>query len=375
MSGGRNSVVAFATALCCLPLGPLVVPLASAQTVGERQAPGSGAPSPSEERAPADAATELRTGADLTRRGLLREAIPHLLAAQRLNAESFAAAFDLGICYLGTGSYKEAITVLAPLHTSASRTPAVDNLLAQAYLGDGQAHAALSAFAEAAAASPKDEELYAYMADACTDHQNYAMGLDVASRGLQQLPDSARLHYEHAVFLARLGRFEEGKPEFDQAAQLAPDSYIGYLAEVQKDLYEDDLARATEVLHRAIQAGHRDYQILSLLGTVLLHEGAAPGQPEFTEAQAALEESARLRPDYSATQIALGKIYLMQGRFHDAVRHLEIGRKLEPDNPAVYSNLASAYQQLGEREKARQMREQTGRLLAEKKSATNQPQP
>jgi Flp pilus assembly protein TadD len=65
----------------------------------------------------------------------------------------------------------------------------------------------------------------------------------------------------------------------------------------------------------------------------------------------------------------------MQGRFHDAVRHLEIGRKLEPDNPAVYSNLASAYQQLGEREKARQMREQTGRLLAEKKSATNQPQP
>jgi Flp pilus assembly protein TadD len=213
------------------------------------------------------------------------------------------------------------------------------------------------------------------MADACTDHQNYAMGLEVTRRGLQQLPGSARLHYEHAVFLARLGRFEEGKPEFDQAAHLAPDSYIGYLAEVQKDLYEDDLAGATAVLHRAIQAGHRDYQILSLLGTVLLHEGAAPRQPEFAEAQAALEESARLRPDYSATQIALGKIYLMQGRFQDAVQHLEIGRTLEPDNPAVYTSLASAYQQLGELEKAHEMRAQTGRLLAEKKSGTNKPQP
>ena len=73
--------------------------------------------------------------------------------------------------------------MLAPLHASASRTPAVDNLLAQAYLGDGQAQAALSAFTEAAAASPKDEKLYAYMADACTDHQNYAMGLKVASLG------------------------------------------------------------------------------------------------------------------------------------------------------------------------------------------------
>jgi tetratricopeptide (TPR) repeat protein len=375
MSGWRNSAVAFATALCCLPLSQLAVPFASAQTVGERRPPESAAPSPSEDQAPADAAAELRAGADLTHRGLLREAIPHLLAAQRFNAGSFAAAFDLGICYVGTGSYKEAITVLEPLRTSASHTPAVDNLLAQAYLGDGQAKAALSAFAEAAAASPKDEKLYAYMADACTDHQNYALGLEVASRGLQQLPDSARLHYEHAVFLARLGRFEEGKPEFDQAARLAPDSYIGYLAEVQKDLYEDDLASATEVLHRAIQSGHRDYQMLSLLGTVLLHIGAAPGQPEFTEAQAALEESASLRPDYSATQIALGKIYLMQGRFHDAAEHLEIGRKLEPDNPAVYTSLASAYQQLGELEKARRMREQTGRLLAEKKSATNQPQP
>jgi Flp pilus assembly protein TadD len=349
--------------------------MTSAQTLGEARPPESAAPSPLAEHAPPDAATELSTGADLTRSGLLVEAIPHLLAALRLNRDSFAAAFDLGICYIGTGNYKEAIVVLAPLHSSASHTPAVDNLLAQAYLGDGQTQAALSAFAEAAAATPKDEKLYAYMADACTDRQNYAMGLEVARRGLQQLPESARLHYEHAVFLARLGRFEEGKPEFDQAAQLAPESYIGYLAEVQKDLYEDDLSRAIEVLHHAIQAGHRDYQMLSLLGTVLLHIGAAPGQPEFAEAQAALEESARLRPDYSATQIALGKIYLMQGRFHDAAEHLEIGRKLEPDNPAVYTSLASAYQQLGELEKARQMRAQTSRLLAEKKSATNQPQP
>jgi Flp pilus assembly protein TadD len=375
MCGWRNSAVAIATALFCLPFSPLAVPTASTQTVDDRRPPESAVPSPAENQPPTDASTELLTGADLTRRGLLQEAIPHLLAAQRLNVGSFAASFDLGICYIGTRNFKEAIAVLAPLQASPAHTPAVDNLLAQAYLGNGQAQAALSAFAEAAAASPKDETLYAYMADACTDHQDYALGLEIAARGLQQLPDSARLHYEHAVFLARLGRFEEGKPEFDQAAQLAPDSYIGYLAQVQKDLYEDDLSRATEVLHRAIQAGHRDYQMLSLLGTVLLHEGAAPGQPEFAEAQAALEESARLRPDYSATQIGLGKVCLMQGRFQDAVQHLEIGRTLEPNNPAVYSNLANAYQQLGEREKARQMREQTGRLLAEKKSAANQPRP
>jgi len=183
------------------------------------------------------------------------------------------------------------------------------------------------------------------------------------------------LHYERALFLGRLGRIDEGKPEFDRAAQLAPGSYIGYLARVQEDLYDDDLAAADKVLRQAIQAGHRDYRMLSLLGTVLLHEGAAPGQPQFAEAKAALQESARLRPDFSTTQIALGKIYLMQGRPREAVDHLEIGRRLEPENPSVYANLANAYEQLGESEKAREMRTQTGRLLAERKTDAGPTQP
>ena len=187
--------------------------------------------------------------------------------------------------------------MLAPLHTSASRTPAVDDLLAQAYLGDGQAQAALSAFAEAAATSPKDEKLYAYMADACTDHQNYAMGLRdchleaYSSCRTPRACTMSTLSFSRASVASR-----RASRSSICAARLAPGSYIGYLAEVQKDLYEDDLARATEVLHRAIQAGHRDYQILSLLGTVLLHEGAAPGQPEFGEAQTVLEESAQATP-------------------------------------------------------------------------------
>jgi len=150
---------------------------------------------------------------------------------------------------------------------------------------------------------------------------------------------------------------------------MAPDTYIGFLALVQKDLYEGDLADADKVLRRAIQAGHRDYRMLSLLGTVLLHEGAAPGEARFAEAKNALEDSAQANPSYSATQIALGKIYLMENEPQKAVDHLEIGRRLEPDNPAVYSNLASAYDRIGDHTQARLMRLQLGRLLAEKQSA------
>ena len=357
MFGGK--IPALCAIFCCA--------LACAQTpppARDLQPPASSGPV---ENPPPPSAAELRTGTDLTRRGFLEEAIPHLLAAREAGADAYATGVNLGICYLGTGSYKKAIAELESLRRSGHKTSVVESLLAQAYLGDGQTGPAFQVFEQAAAAAPKDEKLYAYLADACTDHQDYELGLRVVEIGLKQLPGSARLHYEHAVFLGRLDKFDEAKPEFDLAAKLAPNSYIATLALVQKNLYETNLPAATKLLRQAVNSGHRDYQTLSLLGSVLLFEGAAPGQPQFAEARAALEESVKDRPDYSATQIALGKLYLREGRYKEAAEHLEAGRRLQPSDPAVYAGLARAYNGLGEREKARRMEQQVGRLLAEKK--------
>jgi predicted Zn-dependent protease len=319
-----------------------------------------------------NAEAELKKGTELTRRGLLQEAIPHLLAAQEGGLSNYATSFNLGICYLGTRQYKQAIAALEVLRSSVAKTAAVNNLLAQAYIGDGQTQRAFEAFQKAAAETPADTKLYAYVADACTEHQAYELGLRVVEQGLQQLADSARLHYERAVFLARLDRFEEARPEFERAAALAPDSYISYLALVQEYLFDGKLSDANRLLHRGIQAGHRDYKMLSLLGTVLMHEGVAPGQPGFAEARDALEESARQRPDFSATEIALGKLYLMEGRINEAVDRLEAGRRMEPNNPAIYSSLAQAYLKLGDRMKAKQCQAELSRLLdAQDKSKAN----
>jgi tetratricopeptide (TPR) repeat protein len=318
------------------------------------------------------ARAELQTGTQLTANGFLQQAIPHLLAARAAGLAPYAAGINLGICYLGTGKFKAAIGVLQTLDASGRGSAAVENLLAQAYIGNEQPQEALRSFRRAAAVTPKDEKLYDYIADACTDHRNYLLGLQIVNLGLQQLPQSARLHYEKALFLSQLGRFgEEGRLEFDRAAQLAPDTYIGYLARVQESLYEDNLPAADKVLHEAIQSGQRDYRMLSLLGTVLLHEGAAPGEPRFDEARKALEQSAQENASYSATQIALGKVYLMENQPQTAIDHLEIGRRLEPDNSSVYVSLASAYDRIGNHAQAKQMRLKVGRLLGEKSGGVN----
>lgn len=323
-------------------------------------------PQPQESTGRTDPQAELSRGSELTRQGYLKQAIPDLLTAQRAGLDPYAVGINLGICYLGTGQPEKAIPVLESLETSGQGAEAVENLLSQAYIGTGQLKQGFRAFLRAAALAPKNEKLYDYLADACTDHKDYAFGLRIVDHGLKELPGSARLHYEKALFLAQLGSFEQAKPEFDRAAQLAPGSYIGYLALVQKALYEGELATADKILHEAIQAGHRDYRTLSLLGTVLLHEGATPGQPQFAEAEKALTESAHEEPDFPSTQIALGRILLMQGKARQALAHLKIARRLEPHDAAVYTNLANAYELLGEHSKARVMREQVGRLLKQK---------
>ena len=342
-----------------LLLGGLLFASAQAQT-SPFTAPASNAPS---------SAAQLQKGIDLTRQGRFKEAIPFLQSVRDHAPGDYAAGFNLALCYLGDGDFKGAIAGLNELRKEGHNTAAVNNLLSQAYIGDGQTEAAFKALKAAAQQTPKDEKLYAFVADACTDHYAYNLGLRVVDLGLQNLPGSARMHYERAVFLARLDRFDEAKPEFALAARLAPGSDIAYLALVQERLYEDRLPEALSIAREGIKAGHRDYQMLSLLGTVLMHAGVTPGQPQFTEAREALEASVVAQPRYSTSQIALGKLYLMEGHAKDAVVHLEIGRRLEPRNPAVYTSLARAYRQLGDHAKAQESIAALARLLGEKSKA------
>lgn len=318
--------------------------------------------------APSDPRAQLQAGSRLTRQGYLQQAIPNLLAAQRAGLAPYAVGVDLGICYLGTGQYQKAISVLESLDSSGPRAALVDNLLSQAYIADGQSSKGFQVFLQAASLDPQNEKLYDFLADTCTDHKHFHLGLKIVDYGLTRLPRSARLHYEKAMFLAQLDSLDQAKPEFDRAAQLDPRGYIGYLAQVQKYLYEDDLSAADKVLHQAILAGHHDFRTYSLLGTVLLHEGATPGQPQFAEAKKLLLQSAQEQPNYPSTQIALGRIFLMLGNARQAVQHLQIARRLQPDDPAVYTNLANAYELLGQRSRARNMRRQLGRLLAQRET-------
>jgi tetratricopeptide (TPR) repeat protein len=320
--------------------------------VAVRQLPEQGTFSNSQ----AQAETELQTGIALTRKGAFREAISHLQAAQRHVVNEYAADFDLALCYVGIGDFKQAIPILDSLRRGGHDNADVNNLLAQAHVGNLQPDDAFDALKRAVALTPSNEKLYLLVVDACTDRQNYTLGLRITDLGLQNLPRSARLHYERGVLLSLLDQFDLAKSDFKLAIDLAPESDTAYMATAQEEMFAGNMPGAIQSAGGAIKKGFENPVLLSILGEALIRSGVSPGEPEFAEAQTALEKSLALGPNSSSSQIALAKVYILVGRLDDAILHLEKARQLDPDNPAVYANLATAYRRRGEIKEAKDMR-------------------
>ncbi len=294
-----------------------------------------------------EAESELQAGTQLTRQGRFSEAIPHFLAARGHVTDEYAANFNLALCYVGTSQFNQAIQILDSLEEEGHSTPAVRNLLAQAYVGDAQPEKAFSAFQQAVQQTPFDEKLYLLVADACMDHESYDLGVEVLDVGLRHLPHSARLHYERGVFLTFQNQPDLANSDYETATKLAPGTDISYMALGQDNLLEGNIQSAIKITRLAIRSGHENYILLTILGDAVVRAGTLPDQPLFAEAQAALEKSIAERPNYAASQLALGELFLRAGRLDDAIAHLDQARRLSPTNTAVYSHLAIAYRREG----------------------------
>ena len=285
---------------------------------------------------------DLREGIALTAQGRFDEAIPHLLAAKGRGVEPFALQFDLALCYVGVRQFPAAIHILSAI-PAGPHSAEVQDLLAQAYVGDHQAGAAWKAFQEAASLAPDRERLYVLVSQACLDEGLADMGLRVVETGLKKLPGSARLHFQRGIFAAQSDDNEQARHEFAEARKLGPGSDIAYIAEAEQALIEGRMADVIRSARAGIHAGYAHYLLLTMLGEALLRTGAAPSTPEFTEAQSALEQAVALRPSYSGSHVALGRIFLALGRNSDAVAQLEAASRVDPRNKAIYPPLAAAY--------------------------------
>jgi predicted Zn-dependent protease len=345
----RNKRRGSASLVCCtvifaaiFVLNPLIVSQSQVASAQQRNSAKQNESTLSEPEA------ELQVGTALTRRGSFADAIPHLLAARGRVSNEYAANFNLALCYVGASQFEKAIQVLNDLRSEGHDGVDVENLRAQAYIGNSQPQEALASLQKAVALSPQNEHLYLFVADACADHRDYSLGLKVVDIGLGNLPQSARLHYQRAIFRTQLDEFDQAKQEFELAAKQGPGTEIAYLATAHEKLIEGDIPEAIRSAREGVKRGYENHALLTVLGEALIRSGVSPGQPEFAEAQTVLEEAVATQPNDASSQITLGILYSIAGRLDDAIAHLEKARELDPGNPSVYANLAKVYQRHGD---------------------------
>lgn len=291
---------------------------------------------------------ELQTALALTQQGKFTEAIPHFLIAHNRATDEYLVSFNLSLCYVATGQYPLAIELLNALRTNGRGTADVANLLTQAYVGSGQQDQAYAAFQDAVRQAPRDEKMFVLISESCLDAGDYSLGLKVVELGLQHLPNSGQLHFERAMVYLEMDRMDDARHDLDQVGKLSAGTDVYYIAASQKALLDGNAAEALRISREGIQKGHPHFMLLTTFGEAVLRMGIQPGQPDFTEAQEALEKAVTGNPSYPSSQIDLGKIYMLDNRTADAIERFNAARQLDPQNPAVYANLAAAYRKNGD---------------------------
>lgn len=283
------------------------------------------------------------------------DAILYFEALRARYPNSYNIGFDLLLCYLRAKQAPEAQEAANTIIQSGHDTDEVESALAEAYEQSNKTPQAVQALRRAIELNPQNEDNYLDFANLCIDHRDLNNGLKVIGVGLTVLPNSSRLIFERGVLYAMQDRFDLAEQDFERSARLAPMTDFGYVGIGVTYMETGHAAQAVAVLRQRLKTHPNDASLLYLFGEALMRSGAQPGDKAYSEAQNAFERSAKLNPALCLPHVALGEIYVDEGRYKDAIVQLEIARSIDPKEKSAYSHLAVAYRKTGDRESAKRV--------------------
>jgi serine/threonine protein kinase/tetratricopeptide (TPR) repeat protein len=214
---------------------------------------------------------------------------------------------------------------------SAAAAIKLNDKLAQVYVTLGMIHTGTGRYEEAVqnlqkalALDPINSDAYLELAKT---YQQMGRLKDAESTYMNAIavrPGYWGTHNELGGFYYRLGRYDEAEKQFRVVVELAPDNARGY----------------------------------KNLGVI------AYSQKRYQEAAKMYEKSVAIKPSDGA-YTNLGTLYYTLGRYSDAARNFQQAIQLNDRDSQRWHNLASAYRESNEPEKARAAFDQTARLAAD----------
>ena len=316
--------------------------------------------------------SQFSLGLALEQLGLAERSIPYLAAVELRYPDSYDIGFDLVLASIEAKQFPRAIDKAKDLIGHGHETSELDNVLAEAYEGNNEIQHAVDALRRAIALDPADEDNYLDFASLCMNQRSLQAGMTVIQVALESHPKSDRLIFMRGVLHAMQDEFELAEKDFKLAADLSPQTDLGYVGLGVSYLETGHDAQAIEILRQRLLQKPNDASLLYLLGEALIRTGAAAGSPVYVEAQTSLEKSVRLNPNLCLPHVSLGTIYLDEDRPREAADQFEKARAIDPKERSAYSHLAVAYRRLGQVDKSKDVLNALKEAIEEERKSTRE---
>jgi tetratricopeptide (TPR) repeat protein len=299
--------------------------------------------------APSVPQVQANLGMALFFQGHAAEALAAFGRARKLNPAMPQVELMVALCEAELGRHQEAVAVLAPAfeHPPDTETGRLIGLhLARSYSELRQFGKALAAGEELLKRYPDDAEVLFQVSRLHADRSYRLM-----KQLVQTAPDSYWVHLANAQVQESLQRYDVAQQEYRKAIELnpnAPGAHVGLgraILSASKDSHAiDEAAREFE---RELGLSPENAVAEFELGEIAREHS----QPD--KAREHLSRAVRYNADFFEAQVAIGRLFLKEGKAREAIDHLEVAARLEPRDKLSHYLLASAYKSLGDADAAR----------------------
>jgi tetratricopeptide (TPR) repeat protein len=235
---------------------------------------------------------------------------------------NFELYVELGMAYFHAGQLDEAMAAFRQAIVLNPSAASAYNGMGRVYYHTGPAQAAIEAYEHAIALDRHYIDPYYGLGILYSAKLgNYDAAIDAFQRGLEHNPGEAFLVASLGGTYARMGRFDEAIASLQQAITLQPDNAFAYswlsILYLHLKRYDDVIAACQREIE--IEDAHSPHR---LLGYVYDWQG------RYDEAIAHLEQSVALEPQDYEARGALAKVYRSVGRGQDADKQYAIASQM-----------------------------------------------
>lgn len=236
-----------------------------------------------------------------------------------------SALWKLGEDCYKAGRFSEAVERFREYIWANPNNPAGHHSLGMAHCQLGEFAQAIDPFLRALRLGPEFADVYHTLGAVYSELEQHDNAASAFQNAVRLEPDNADNHCSLAIAYLKLNKPAEAMNSAKEALRLKPDSAEAYL-HLGCALHCDSatFAEAAAAYQKVLQLEPDQFIALGNLGDVNLHMG------RLEEAQDALIRAGNINPNDSKLHALLGQVYLRLNKRDEALRELEILKRLDP---------------------------------------------